>query len=67
MGGHADPGLVKPELRELQEMRFSLDRPYVLDSSAFAATFGQQPTPTRDALAATVAWWQHRVAQPAAA
>jgi len=60
-------GLVQPTMRELQEMRFSLDRPYLLDSSAFTATFGLRPTPTRDALAEMVAWWRARLGRPAAA
>ena len=60
-------GLVQPIMREMQEMRFSIDRPYVLDSSAFTTTFGQQPTTTREALAATLAWWQDRLATPLAA
>jgi len=51
-------GVVWPLARELEEVRYQHVRPFVLDSSAFTATFGVAPTPMREALAATVAWWQ---------
>lgn len=51
-------GLVIPVLRELEETRYQLTRPYVLDSSAATATFGLEPTPLEQTLAETVAWWQ---------
>ena len=55
-------GLVSPMLRELDEVMYQFDRPFVLDSSAFTKTFGVPATPLDDALAATVAWWQTRLA-----
>jgi nucleoside-diphosphate-sugar epimerase len=54
-------GLVIPMMRELQESRYQFDEPFVLDSSAFTATFGDEATPLQDGFAATVAWWQDRL------
>lgn len=55
-------GLAVPMMRELKETRHQFDRPFVLDSSDFQATFGQQPTSFDDGVTATVEWWR---AQPA--
>lgn len=60
-------GLFVPMMRELAETRYQFDRPFVLDSSAFTTTFGEAPTPLDEQLAATVAWWRARVAEPVAA
>lgn len=51
-------GLFVPFMRELKETRYQFVRPFVLDSSAFTATFGLEPTPIDDGLAATIAWWR---------
>ncbi|PZF80929.1 NAD-dependent epimerase/dehydratase family protein [Jiangella anatolica] len=51
-------GLAVPIMRELKETRYQFDRPFVLDSSDFQATFGQRPTPLAEGMAATVSWWQ---------
>ncbi|RIQ18855.1 NAD-dependent epimerase/dehydratase family protein [Jiangella rhizosphaerae] len=56
-------GLVSPMMRELKETRYQFDRPFVLDSSDFQATFGQQPTPLDEGVAATVSWWQGQPAR----
>jgi nucleoside-diphosphate-sugar epimerase len=53
-------GLVSPLLRELRETAHQFARPFVLDSTAFTATFGLNPTPVPDAVSATVAWWRAR-------
>lgn len=55
-------GLALPLLRELAEVYYQFDRPFVLDSSSFSRTFGVQPTPMDDALASTIAWWRQRPA-----
>jgi nucleoside-diphosphate-sugar epimerase len=49
-------GLVIPEARELPEMIYQWQGPFILDDSAFRARFGATPTPLADAVAATVAW-----------
>ena len=53
-------GLLSPTVRELEETRHQFVRPFVLDSSAFTATFGVQPTPLEATWADTVAWWRDR-------
>ncbi|MEV5409422.1 NAD-dependent epimerase/dehydratase family protein [Thermopolyspora sp. NPDC052614] len=53
-------GLVSPMMRELGETRYQFDRPYLLDSSAFQATFGMTPTPLDEGLTETIAWWRAR-------
>ena len=53
-------GLFVPFMRELQETRYQWDRPFVMDSSAFTATFGDEPTTISEGLTATVAWWRSR-------
>ncbi|TDC54147.1 NAD-dependent epimerase/dehydratase family protein [Jiangella ureilytica] len=56
-------GLAVPMMRELRETRHQFARPFVLDSSDFQATFGQQPTPVDDGVAETVRWWRARSAR----
>lgn len=51
-------GVAVPLLRELEEVRHQFTRPFVLDSTAATDTFGLEPTPLDEALAATVAWWR---------
>jgi nucleoside-diphosphate-sugar epimerase len=59
-------GAFVPLLRELPEVRYQFDRPFVVDSSRFTAVFGDLPTPIEESLAATVAWWRAREGLPAA-
>jgi nucleoside-diphosphate-sugar epimerase len=47
-------GLFDPIAREVREMRYQFERPFVLDSSRTTATFGIDPTPLDDALRATI-------------
>lgn len=54
-------GLFVPMMRELQETRHQFERPFVLDSSAYTATFGESATPLDEALKTTVAWWRERL------
>lgn len=53
-------GLAVPLLRELNEVSYQFDRPFVLDSTAFTATFGTHATPIDEGLQATVDWWHAR-------
>lgn len=55
--------LFSPLLRELREVRYQFDEPFVVDSSAFTQQFGQEPTPIDEQIDATVQWWQHRVSE----
>ncbi|WP_406637185.1 NAD-dependent epimerase/dehydratase family protein [Amycolatopsis sp. WGS_07] len=54
--------LVSSMLRELREVRYQFDRPYVLDSRAAQEFFDIAPTKEKDQFAATVAWWRDRLA-----
>jgi nucleoside-diphosphate-sugar epimerase len=50
-------GWFSPGMKELAETLYQFDRPFVMDSGASEAALGLQPTPHKEAAAATVAWW----------
>ncbi|HJD82477.1 NAD-dependent epimerase/dehydratase family protein [Kitasatospora aureofaciens] len=54
-------GLFSPLLRELREVRYQFDRPFVMDSSAYEAAFTLRATPLEQQLEATVGWWRERL------
>ncbi|MBD3011001.1 MULTISPECIES: NAD-dependent epimerase/dehydratase family protein [unclassified Streptomyces] len=54
--------LVSPLLRELKEVRYQFDRPFVMDSSAYEAEFAVRATPVDEQVKATVEWWRGRLA-----
>ncbi len=56
--------LVNPTLRELAEMSYQFDQPFVLDTSKYQAAFGTAGTPLAAAIAATVAWYRTRTSTP---
>jgi nucleoside-diphosphate-sugar epimerase len=49
-------GLFMPILREVDEMLYQWDEPFVADDRAFRARFGLQPTAPDEAARQTVAW-----------
>jgi nucleoside-diphosphate-sugar epimerase len=51
-------GLVNPMMRELAEMAYEFDQPFVLDTSKYESAFGTAGTPLAEAIAATVAWYR---------
>jgi len=51
-------GLVVPTIREIAEVRYQLDSPFVVDSSAAQNAFGLLPTPMPEALRDTVSWYR---------
>lgn len=51
-------GLFNPPVRELAEMRFQWDRPYLVDASKFAARFWSDPTPFETGLKATIEYYR---------
>ena len=57
-------GLVNPTLRELAEISYQFDEPFVLDTSKYESAFGAAGTPLADAIAATVAWYRTRPGTP---
>jgi nucleoside-diphosphate-sugar epimerase len=52
--------LFSPLLRELQEVRYQFDRPFVVDASAYTESFNEAATPVDDQLKATIDWWRQR-------
>jgi hypothetical protein len=52
--------LFSPLLRELREIRYQFDRPFVIDSSAYEAAFSVRATPVEEQVEATVDWWRAR-------
>ena len=53
-------GLAVPLLRELEEVRYQFTEPFVLDSSAYTAAFGETATPLEQVWKQTVEWWRDR-------
>lgn len=49
---------VVPILREVDEMMYEFEKPFVLDHSKFARAFGDHSTPLEQAIKATVAWYK---------
>lgn len=50
-------GLFNGNVREIQEVLFEFEEPFVVDSSAFESTFDQPATPLDTAIPATVDWF----------
>ncbi len=53
-------GLFVPEAREMIEMAYEFERPFIVDSSKYTRAFGDQATPLREAIRRTVAWYRSR-------
>lgn len=51
-------GLFIPEAKEMVEMMYEFERPFIVDSSKFETTFGMKATPMREAIRETVAWYK---------
>jgi nucleoside-diphosphate-sugar epimerase len=49
-----------PMLREVMEMLYEFDEPYVVDSSKFTDTFGVDATPAPTAAAETIDWYRRQ-------
>jgi nucleoside-diphosphate-sugar epimerase len=58
-------GLVVPILRELDEMAYQWEGPFVVDDRRFRARFPLAPTDPDEAARATVAWARRHYARPA--
>lgn len=60
-------GLFVPGAREMVEMLYEFERPFVVDSSSYTRAFGDHATPVREGLRRTVAWYRaHTAEQPVA-
>jgi nucleoside-diphosphate-sugar epimerase len=51
-------GLFNPAQREIIEMLYEFEEPFVVDHSAFARAFGDHATPLREAIRETVRWYR---------
>lgn len=54
-------GAVLPSMRELPEMMYQFQAPFVMDSTASERLLGLSPTPLEAAARATVEWWREQV------
>ena len=59
-------GLVVPMIREINEMMYQWDEPFVIDDQRFRATFNAEPTEPQRAAADTVTWAKSHYAFPSA-
>ena len=51
-------GLVNPTMRELAEMAYEFEEPFVLDTTKYESTFGTSVTPLAVAINDTIAWYR---------
>ncbi len=51
-------GLFIPGAREVVEMMYEFEKPFVVDSGKFEKAFGLRPTPIEEAIRTTVAWYR---------
>jgi nucleoside-diphosphate-sugar epimerase len=51
-------GLFNGDVRELKEMLYEFEEPFVVDHSRFEAAFGNVATPLAEAIDTTVAWYR---------
>jgi nucleoside-diphosphate-sugar epimerase len=56
-------GLFVPPAREMIEMAYEFEEPFIVDCSKIERAFGLTPTPLEESVAATVAWWREHAAQ----
>ncbi|WEB38520.1 NAD-dependent epimerase/dehydratase family protein [Streptomyces yunnanensis] len=54
--------LFSPLIRELKEVRYQFERPFVVDTRAYEAAFAVRATPVDAQVEATVDWWRERPA-----
>ncbi len=51
-------GLFIPEAKEMVEMMYEFEQPFIVDSSRFENTFGVKATPMKEAIRETVVWYK---------
>ena len=56
-------GLFDPGAREVVEMMYEFEEPFIIDHSRFVTAFGNGVTPHRDAIRETAAWYRDYLAQ----
>lgn len=60
-------GVFMPGAREVVEMMYEFEKPFVVDSNKFVKAFGDHSTPHAQAIADTLAWYRAHTAAPAPA
>jgi nucleoside-diphosphate-sugar epimerase len=55
-------GLFNPTIRELVEMLYEFEEPFVVDDSKYIRAFGSGATPLDEALRRTLDWYRQRAA-----
>ena len=50
-------GLFNPDVREIVEMMYEFEEPFIIDHGRFVAAFGNGVTPHTQAIKETVAWY----------
>lgn len=53
-------GLFNPDVREVVEMMYEFEEPFVIDHSRFVAEFGNGVTPHAQAIKETLTWYEER-------
>jgi nucleoside-diphosphate-sugar epimerase len=53
-------GLFNPGMREMIEMLYEFEEPFVVDDSKFEQAFGEHATPLREAIGETVQWYSSK-------
>jgi nucleoside-diphosphate-sugar epimerase len=53
-------GLFSPMMRELKEINYEFEEPFVVDHHKYERVFGSDPTPHREAIGRTIAWFYDR-------
>jgi nucleoside-diphosphate-sugar epimerase len=56
-------GLFSPMLRELKEISYEFEQPFIVDHQKYDRVFGSDPTPHREAIQRTIAWFYDRHTQ----
>jgi nucleoside-diphosphate-sugar epimerase len=59
-------GLFNPLIREITEMLYEFNEPFVVESSKFVQTFGDIATPHQEAIRQTLEWYRSRAPKNAA-
>jgi nucleoside-diphosphate-sugar epimerase len=53
-------GLFNPGMREMIEMLYEFEEPFVVDHSKFEQAFGERATPLKEAIGETVGWYRSK-------
>jgi nucleoside-diphosphate-sugar epimerase len=56
-------GLFNPEVREIVELMYEFEEPFIIDHSRFVSAFGNGVTPHAAAIKETVSWYQEHISQ----